>query len=193
MNIYIFYYAPITEYKDPPMFYAFTDDKDMADEFKKQRDMEKFICTKEKCTKEEFKLFDRDHHCYKLTYGNFYTKGESLNKKIGVKVLCTVREEDSILKNSENLWQEYSKTLFDCKVFKSQYIQSLESLLFIKFYGFYKVKYLEYADYFYQPYYSNFGPPEGMIIEEFKDSFSYDELKLFLKFVKHTFSMKDNE
>ena len=77
--------------------------------------------------------------------------------------------------------------MFDPRGFKTEYLKALEKLLFLKFYGFYKIKFIQYADYFYQPYYNSYGPVEGLIVDDFMTQFSHDDLKVFLKFFKNTF------
>ena len=83
---------------------------------------------------------------------------------------------------------EYSKYLFDARVFTQDYIIALCTLLFVDFYGFFKVKEIQSADYFYNPYYTNFTSPEGLIREDFSGKFSYDDLKLFLHFYQDSFN-----
>jgi hypothetical protein len=190
MTLYLFYYKPLDEYVDiPPRLYAYTEDKNYADEFKRQRNMEKFIYVKqENVKKDEYRSFSSRYVQFRLSYGKFYTSSvDMFGKRVPVDVLCTWKEEESILKNSDDLWKEYSKYLFDCRIFKSDYIKALEKLLFVKVYGFYHIKYIDYADSFYQPYYSSYGPVEELIMDEFKNDFSYDDLKLFLKFFQNTF------
>ena len=82
----------------------------------------------------------------------------------------------------------YARAIADYKDHKvEKALIALEKLMFIQFYGFYIVKYYNYADYYYKPYYSSYGPAEGLIIENFKDKFLYDDLRLFLKFYGKTF------
>lgn len=187
MTVWFFYYID-RAYDNYKRLYAFTDNREYANEFIKQRSKENMICRKEKgISKLEYKRLEADYGKLKLIYGSFYTKSNQFGRKVSVKVLCTPEEEECIVIKSEHLWEEYSKYLFDTRGFKKEYLQALEKLLFLKFYGFYKIKYLQYADYFYQPYYSSFGPVEGLIVDDFKTSFEYDELKVFLKFYQNTF------
>lgn len=186
-ELYLFYLKDEVSDENRANLYAYTDDIVKVREFKDQRDMNKFIFKKEKVTESEYKNFISRFYSYNLTYGGFHTKGDDLNTLISVKVLCTWREEESILKFDEKLYEMMEKYLFDCKHYKSEYIKALEKIMFIKFYGFYRVKRIEYADQFYQPYYSSFGPVEGLIMENFQESYQIDELRLFLKIYKHTF------
>jgi hypothetical protein len=190
MITYLFYLKPSKDCEISfTTLYAYTTNKKYAEDFREQRNAERFHFVKKKSTKEEFTEFEKKHSKLRLTYGKFYTRSDIFGKRTPIQILCTWMEEESIIKNSDRLWEEFEKDLFDCKIYKSEYIQALEKLLFIQFYGFYKVKYLEYADSFYQPYYSSFGPVEGLIMEEYRNSFSYDDLKLFLKFFKNTFDV----
>lgn len=191
MNVYLFYFKRNPEYYDEVSpLYCYTDDKEMMEEFKKQRNMKRFICKKESISKSEYKEFMSKHPKLRLTYGRFYTASEIYGKREHVSVLCTWAEEESILKNSERIWNENSRYLFDGTIFKGKYLKSLEKLLFIKFYNFYKVKVIQSYDNFCNPYYSSYGPVEDFIIDEMNSSFSYDELKLFLKFYGNTFDEK---
>lgn len=187
MTVWMFYYID-RAYDDYKRLYAYTDNKKYANEFREQRSKTNIICKKEKdFKKSDFMKLEANYGRLRLQYGRFYTKSEYFGVKVPIRVLCTMEEEESVIIKTEKLWEEYSKFLFDIRGFKKEYLQALETLLFLKFYGFYKIKYIEYADYFYEPYYNSYGPVEGLIAEDFKTSFSYDELKVFLKFHKNTF------
>lgn len=187
MNIYMFYIKPSKEFEDsPPTLYAYTDKKKMSEQFKSQRNMDKFIYTKMKFSETEYKNFSRDYSKYQLAYGQFYTKSDMFGKKVPVSVLCTWREEESILFNSDRIWDEYSKYLFDAKCFKAEYLCALETLLFMKLYKFFN-KGTEEIDYFYDPYYTSFGPSKEFIYSVLEEQFQVDDLKLFLKYHQDTF------
>lgn len=190
MKLYLFYKLPSEEFADNnPVLYAYTTNKELADDFKRQRNMDVFIFRKEAYfSKSEYKKFDEKYHKHELSYCQFYTKSFVFGKKIPVKVLCTWKEEETILINSDRMWEEYSKHLFDTQMLKSEYLIALEKLLFIRFYTFFKVKCVSNLDEFYDPYYSAYSSLGGLIVEEFKDNYSYDDFKLFLRFFKDTFS-----
>ena len=192
MKIYLFYYIPFEDYVNTPAtLYAYTDSKDIYEEFKIQRNMKKFKCVKEDISKKDFKEFESKHGKMKLSYNTFKTKSKIYGRMQNVDVLCTWIEEESIFKMSDSLWKEYSKHLFDCRLFKKKYIQVLEKLLFIKFYTFYRVNAMnELMDYYYEPYYNSYGPTEDFVMEDFKRSFQYDELKIFLKLYSDKFDFK---
>lgn len=191
MNIYLFYFKRNPEYYDEiSPLYCYTDDKKIMEEFKKQRNMKRFICKKESISKKEYKEFVSKHPKLRLTYGQFYTASKTYGKREPVSILCTWSEEESILKNSERFWNENVRYLFDGSIFKEKYLKSLENLLFMKFYDFYKIKTIQSYDNFYDPYYNSYGPVENFIVDDMNSSFSYDELKLFLKFYGNTFDLK---
>lgn len=190
MKLYLFYKKPSEEFCDNnPQLYAYTTDKEIASEFRKQRNMNVFIYKKNtEVSKKEYKNFNKIYGKYKLDYCQFYTKSFIFGKKVAVKILCTWKEEESVLVNSDKMWEEYSKYLFDSKMFKSEYLVALEKLLFMRFYSFFKVKFVNGLEEMYDPYYTPYTSPTGFIIEELKENYSYDDLKLFLRFFKDTFS-----
>lgn len=192
MTAWLFYYND-PAFEGYHRLYAYTDNKEYAKTFKEDRDMDKFTCIKKKLTKDEFNQIEGRFGRLKLTYGSFYTKSEIFGKRVPVKFLCTFDEEESVIFKAEQLWDEYKDILFDASIFTDEYVKALEKLMFMKFYGFYVIKYKEYADYFYQPYYSNYGPVEGLIMEEFKNSYQYDDLRLFLKFFHKTFKLESDK
>lgn len=187
VKVYLFYLDNLPEYADShKRLYAFTDKKELADEFMKTRDMEKFLLVKDDLSKEEYRfLKDKFRGCI-ITKTQFRTRStEAFGESTLVDVVCTWSEEESVLKNSERMWEQESKCLIDSTMLKDEYIQALEKLLYIKFYGFYNPSITN--DYFYEPYYTAYGPVENFILEDFKNNYVYDELMLFLKFFKCTF------
>lgn len=186
MNIHAFYIKPCTGFEgNPPTLYAYTEKLKLAEQFKLQRNMDRFIYKKIKLAKDEYRSFFKDYDKYQLRYCQFYTKPDIISKKIPVSVLCTWKEEESVIFNSDKLWKEYSKYLFDAKCFKSEYIIALETLLFMKMYKFYHKG--SEADYFYDPYYTSYGPSKEFVMEVLNEQFEYDDLKIFLKFHQDTF------
>lgn len=187
MNIYMFYIKASKEFKDnPPTLYAYTDNKKISDQFKLQRNMNRFVYMKAKFTKDEYLSFSKYHDKYQLRYCQFYTKSDMFGRRAPVSVLCTYKEEESILFNSDRLWNEYSKYLFDGKCFKSEYLRALETLLFMKLYLFYKKGPCD-TDYFYDPYYTAFGPSKDFVSGVINEQFYTDDLKIFLKYYQDTF------
>lgn len=168
-----------------PSLYAYTDKKELANEFKSQREMEKFICEIKDLTSEEMKLLNM-HSSYRLQHASFYTQSDEFGKTTSAEIVCTFGEEMSIVKNMDRIWTEFSKYLFDSSIFKSEYIKALYDLLFVDFYVFYKKKYMMIDD-FYGPYYTSFGPSNDFIADEFHAKYEYDQLNLFLRYFSSTF------
>ena len=192
MKLYLFYRKNPDEYDNLNSIYAYTEDKEYADKFIEDRNMDMFIYKKQNVSKSEFKDIKSKYWKYQLKEGSFYTFTNSeIREKVIVTIICTWAEESSIQINGDKMWQEYSRNLFDCKAFKSEYIRALEKLLFVKFYTFYNLKYDVYADYFYNPYVNAYSAEE-LIYDDFSNSFTYDELKLFIRFYKWSFKIKED-
>ena len=190
MIIYCFYYRN-PEFSDSvPILYAYTDNKEFAKEFESQRDHDNFFLIKKHITKSEFEEYNKTIRNLKIQKCSFYTKSFVYGRRVPVQVLSTWKEEDTILHNGDNFWAEFEKYLFDCKIFKSEYIRALEKLNFVKFYGFYRIKSFYNCDDFYEPYYTSFGPVDGLISEELRSSYQYDDLQLFLHFFGHLFNKR---
>ncbi len=188
MNLYMFYKKPQEGFDDPPTLYAFTNSKELKDKFVKFRNMNKFIFRKDVgISKKEYVKFSSKWHKYELITGQFYTRAEMHSKKIPVSVLCTCAEEDTVLINSDRLWSECKSCLFDASILNSKYLRALNTLMYFKFYGFYKLRPKYDIDDFYEPYYSAYGPPTDFIMSELQEGYSYDDLKLFLRFFGDTF------
>lgn len=194
MNLYVFYYKD-PGFDDSVRLYAYTEDKDLMKRFKEERNMDRFLFKKiEDVTKSEYKKFQADHGREKLHIGTFYTRDRiTYENRVPVKVLCTYGEEEEVFMRAEHVWGELSKYLFDARIFNDEIITALGKLLFMKFYGFYFIRNTKYADYFYKPYLSSIEDEDGFIINDFAHEYVYDDLRLFLKFNKNTFKLKDEE
>lgn len=188
MTLYLFYKKSPKEFDTNPILYAFTNNKDFASDFKKYRNMNKFIFRKETdISKSEYNSFSSKWHKCELTLGQFYTRGEVFGKRIPVTVLCTYREEETVLINSDRLWEQYSDRFFDANIINNKYLSALNNLLYFKFYGFFKLRPKYDVSDFYEPYYTAYGPPTDFILSEIQDGYDYDDLRLFLRFFGDTF------
>ena len=175
---------------DTTSLYAYTNDKKVAKEFREQR-KSKFIYMfkREGFSKEAWDELNLKFGKLKIIEGHFYTKNEDGDGKKPVTVLCTMKEEESVYLYADSLWLDPPQLFIDPRAFKKKYLVALETLLYMKFYCFYAIKRVQNADYFYEPYYSNFHNEGSFIYEEFKEHFyDYDELRIFLKLYKHTFT-----
>lgn len=188
MTLYMFYKKAEEGFDDPPKLYAFTNNKEMKNQFVRYRDMSKFVFRKEtKISKKEFANFSAKYHKFELINGQFYTRGEIASRRVPVSVLCTCYEENTILVNSDKLWDEYKGCLFDVSILSKKYMDALNSLMYFKFYSFYKLRpNFDECD-FYEPYYSAYGPPTDFILTEIQEGYQYDDFKLFLRFFGNTF------
>lgn len=191
MKLHLFYWKPSKEYVgDYAALYAYTIDKEFAEDFQKQRDMSKFIYKKEEISKKDYKEFASLHTQQKLGIGEFYTKSKIVyGKRERVKVLCTWKEEESIVITQDKLWEEFSNNFVDCKMLKDEYIKALEVLQYFKLFLFYRKKQNYCMDSYYEPYYTSYGPCEDFVLEDFTVDIKYDEFQLFLKYYQHTFKV----
>lgn len=189
MKVHMFHYRMPGFEDSPPIPYAYTTDKHIAEEFEKQRSKKRMIHTVKEMNKEEFKKFKFCSRKYLLDYRGYYSKSSEYGKRVQSSILSTVNEENKVMKDIDNFWVGNDNILFDIKMFESKYIQALEALGFVDFYLFYKVKFSVYREEFsfYAPYYNSYGPPEGFIIDDFKHRYLFDEVNLFTRFFKDTF------
>ena len=185
MTVWMFYLR--LEGFDRPLLYAFTDNKEMAMQFRKERDENKLIDFKRKHFSEDdwLKLCGSQGK-RKLQYTYFYTRfGGNYRKR--VQVLCTFDEEEAILKTQDKIFDEMRKFMFDAAIFKQEYLVALEKLLYFKFYCFLKVKNYQELGYLYEPYFSNFEGVEGLVCEDFNRLYKFDELALFISEFQHLY------
>lgn len=175
---------------DTTSLYAYTNDKKIAKEFRSQRSEERIIMIKrQNFSKDEWNVLNTQRPSLRIIEGHLYTRGPLYGSRQQVSVLCTAREEETAILHADKIWEEESRFLFDARAFKQEYLVALEKLLYMKLYCFYIIKRVQNADYFYEPYYSNFEHEDCFIYEEFKDDLcNYDELRVFLRMFKDTFT-----
>lgn len=208
MKIYSFYITPtetLREWalatkdpyfmKDTPVLYAWTDNKDYAAEFKKQRDMKKFIFKEFSMTEEEYKNSWR----LGLSYSNFtafhlskiqlHTASDPLvDLRVKVDILGTWYEETSVVLKGDKIWDLYPGVFVDVQILNDKYLKALETLGYMKFYKFFCKDKEKYDDRFYDPYYSSYEDPDGFVCDDFRHSYKLNEVAIFLKLFGDTFS-----
>lgn len=174
---------------DTTSLYAYTDSKELAHKFVSQRSKKTIVMIKRNnFSKDEWKVLCMQRPSLRIIEGHLYTKGLFYGTKRRVAVICTAKEEKDAVIHADKIWEEFSKYLFDARAFQKEYLIALEKLLFMKFYCFYVIKRVQDADYFYEPYYSNFDNLEAFNYEEFRETFcEYDELRVFTRMFKDTF------
>ena len=189
MTVWLFYIRS-DEFDAKPRLYAFTDNKKLAKEFQLQRNPEKIIMSKRTdFTRDEWNDLNSKFPDFRIICGSFYTKSEVYGSRKFVSVLCTAGEEIKVVTTADTIWKLFTKYLFDTRAFKPTYLKALDKLLFHKFYCFYVLKHVQNSDYFYEPYYSNFGPSDSLAFEDFREnSYDYDDLGIFIRFFGDTFS-----
>ena len=162
--------------------YAITNNKEMAERFKEDRNMKKFIYKKDKhVTKEEYAEICNNNRGALLSYQPLTTTfGPKIHSNIqSYDVLMTyfekqlINEPDTLLDN-EQYWAEMPYPL----IFKSKYIKCLSRLEYITFYRLMTAEFLP------------FHLSEKMSKIDGDDysapAVSYDELALFIGIIKDT-------
>ena len=184
MKFHVFY---LKEKDRQAYLYAYTDEKRLAQRFMDERDPEKFIYKEIKLNKEEGKRFQVRYSAACLGMRGFYTKNPlDSSKKTTRRVCCTAHEEETVVLGEDKIWEGLEDIWFDPTIFKEKYFKALETLLFMKYFLFYKVKTVENADSYLKPY------MEGkMIMYEddpySRDFFHLDELMVFVDMYGYTF------
>lgn len=124
MKIYAFYMKEDNEILD---LYAYTHDKEIKNEFLRQRDKNKFVVKKIKMTKSEFDDFQSEYHNFQLCHVPVNTDMDTEN----VSILCTSLEEQVMLERSDEIDklmdQLYLRLVLQSD-FKPKYLESLTYL-----------------------------------------------------------------
>jgi len=185
MTIHMFYKYPPDGFVQQPVLYAWTTDKSIRDRFMKERDMTKFKYVKEKLSgKKEVSLFKDTYHKFYLNVFGLYTKSPITSNKTRASVLGTVEEENrTIIDCDKIVFNELKDKLIDSKILKSKYIKALDTLLYYKFYIYFKRQNENEMD----DWYSAYGPSKSFVNMELIEGHGYDELRVFLKLFGNTF------
>ena len=206
MTIYAFYYKKINPRyaaitmgysKMKPYLYAYTLDKKIAEEFKKQRNMNNFIFIKEdSVSKKDLTEFESINKKRELGYRSYVTYGEDKEQKITAKVLSTFDEEEAVYRDAENIFRHFSNRLFDIRFLKDKFIKPMQKLMYVDFYLFFQYNYIEDMDSYYKPYAIGSGFGNNICDASINVSYAMDYLKILLALFKDTFyevSQKEEE
>lgn len=187
MVVYKFLYnGPKGHEFKKPVLYAFTNKKGYADEFKRYRDMKRFEIITEKMSKKEYEMYRDDLRYRELQLFNAKTRSNDY-KAIDVEIVVTYDEAYFLKEKCAKIWDGYEYLLCDPVIMKGNYRNALDKLLMLNFYGCIRLKHDELlSEYLSHPEYSAFGPPSGLIIEEFMQSYTFDQLAVFVKYFGHT-------
>lgn len=114
------------EYLESPLFYAYSDDKDMIESFRDTRDMNSFHEEIKEISKNDFLQFSKTYAKYRLIKGSFITKGgnEYIRKQI-VSMTVTSNEEQTVYLKQESIFLMIANKAFDISIFKSKYIKDI--------------------------------------------------------------------
>lgn len=187
MVIYKFlYHGPKGHKFTKPLLYAFTNKKSYMMEFKRYRDMKRFTIQTEDMSKKEYKSYTCDMRWRELQLFNAKTRGDNY-KTIKVPMILTYDESYFLNGHCAKIWDGYEYLLCDPVIMKRKYRDALSDLLMLNFYGCVRLKHDELlSEYLSHPEYSSFGPPSGLLIEEFMQSYDFDQLAVFVKYFGHT-------
>lgn len=183
MKVYKFYKINPLHREDIPVLYAFTNKKDYANQFRKERDMSIFECIVSHMTKKEYEYYLSKFRIRELAMNGYYTKIPESSKRVTVKVLTTYHEQEQACILSDQIIDEIGKHLFNPKIFESKYLYALNMVRFVDFYVFYRSGYRETYDYFY----NGMEIPKQQLDGSSPLKVDFDELGLLLKFFGYTF------
>ncbi len=185
MKLYAFYKIKNAKKKilDVPELYAFTYDKEIKDEFIKQRNMEIFHLIVKNMSKNDTKEFSKRFNRQELKYHEMYTKSEfDESQKRKIKVLTTWNEVESAILKVDIIFDELSKYVSPSVFYlKNEYIKDLDVLYYLTVFKFFKDK-LVHNSYLFSGLESYEEDKEIMRI-----NLDYDEFKLYMYYVAYTY------
>lgn len=114
---------------EEPLIYGFTNDEKLINLFKKQRDMNKFHIRVNNIDKKENLTMLDTYKGYNLTYAGFKHTSDI------TYVVCTRREEESIVLNGEQmLLDEIEKWLLNPEIFTNKALRKISDISYLVFY-----------------------------------------------------------
>lgn len=181
MKVHLLFKRPEAGDVNIMQLYAYSPHKSDVEEFLSMRDPDKFIYRKLSLTKSEYKTFDNERHEHLLHRQKFRTKlGDSCHLSHQAEILCTYEEENQVFIKGENvILQELSRHLPNPKVFNPEFLPALDTLLYIKFYGFFKHGNHNFDVDYYEPYFSSYAVSD-ILYEDVHTSYELDQVSVFL-------------
>lgn len=164
-----------------PNLFAFTNKKDIYEDFISQRDMSKFYTKKKEITKELYQKFVKMNKSLELSYQELYTRNEfDPMKKTKIKVLSTWKEIESVVLKGDMIFKELTKYITpSIYTLKESWLLSLTNIGYMnvcRFVG-------QSFSYEISPLFD--GICNGEYYEE--PDIDYDEFALFMHFYGYTF------
>jgi len=158
MKVYIFYRKYDTGLV--PSIYAYTMDKNIFEEFKKVRNMDKFIINKIDMSEDEAEEFERKYRRYLLGYRYYETYDRSMIDGISnnlakrtVKIVSTEFEEEEVYSQFETMLAlEFGKITLDVSVFNEEIKKALIDLGYYDLFKFYTAKFNIFMEGFHHTY-----------------------------------------
>lgn len=188
MKLYKFYKVDRDYVGTPPILYAYTDDKTLADIFISDRKTSMFEMVTSKLNKSEYLKVKSTYGNYQLGLRGYHTKPTPDSPfMVVVRVVSTSLEEEKSCLYSDDIIKELGKHLFSPKMFTSKYLIALQTVKFIDFYTFYKCGFVDDYDYFFSGA-SNYDSATGLDLK-----IDFDELGIFLMKYGNTFKEVKNK
>lgn len=190
-KIYLLYkISDISRVLDPPIFYAYTDKKEMLKEFEDTREMKHFTVRKEYLDKDDYSIFKKRYAKYRLVHMGFITKiiKNGIYTADTVSIVGPLCEELFIMSKTDDITKELvKKTTEYAKYLNPDIIRLLN---YFHYFDFSVMKDYNMDD----PFYSGFFPYEtderifydDFHREVFTPKMKYDQLSLFLYFYGYT-------
>lgn len=130
MKVYLYF----KERKNERRLYAFTNNRDIADEFKNNRDMSNFSELIKNVSKNEYEISARENSKMLLNYRKMYTKNQETLGSLLCEVVCTQEEYDLVVDvlGMENSFTDmlYDITSLTSSMIKDKYKYYLTILLY---------------------------------------------------------------
>ena len=173
-----------------PSLFAFTNDKELFEEFEEQRDMSMFYVKRKEIDKKLYEKFLKENKAYELSYQDLYTKNQfDLTKKTKVKILSTWKEVESTILNTDIIFKELTKYIFpSVYTFNDKYLETLKILGFMDVCKFVCGSFSENTSVFFDGLRTNCDEyDEWDRIDYCDPDIDYDEFALFMYFNGYTF------
>lgn len=186
-TVYLFYM--LFEKSLNPRLYAFTDDKEKAEIFRKTRKKELFVEKQKEVNKKKWVELNSYYSYAALSFHECITKGLDNFTKSKIKLLLTANEINSILLKSEDLIPARFK---DCIINTSCFTDDINISLY-KLGYFYIYKWLEVNLYNVSPMDAYFAGIDNEMTGFSGHDFEYDEYTLFMNLFGNTMRKKIEE
>lgn len=170
---------------DLPILFAFTNNKELFEEFVDQRNMDMFYVKKRDIDKKFYEKFLSRNKPQELSYQDLYTRNQfDPTKKTKIKVLSTWKEIESIILRSDMIFKEMTKYIQpSIYTFNDSFLDSLTSLGYMEVCRFISYTFPD----------STSGLFDGLRLdyddknEYYTPDIDYDEFALFMYFNGYTF------